>query len=35
MIFNLARWLAFQLGSPERPVERPARITIFSAPEAS
>jgi hypothetical protein len=30
-IINIARWLVWQLGEPERPVQRPASITIFSA----
>jgi hypothetical protein len=30
-IVHLARWLFWQLGEPERPIERPASITIFSA----
>jgi hypothetical protein len=33
MIVHLARWLLWQLGEPERPVQRPASITIFSAAE--
>jgi hypothetical protein len=32
-IMHLARWLFWQLGEPERPEERPARITIFSRAE--
>jgi hypothetical protein len=31
VILHLARWLKWQLGSTERPAERPARITFFSA----
>jgi hypothetical protein len=30
-IIHLARWLAFQLGEPERPADcPPARITVIS-----
>jgi hypothetical protein len=31
VILHLARWLKWQLGSTEPPVERPASITFFSA----
>jgi hypothetical protein len=30
-LVHIARWLAFQLGETERPAERPASITFFSA----
>jgi hypothetical protein len=30
-IAHIARWLFWQFGEPERPVERPASITIVSA----
>jgi hypothetical protein len=34
-IVHIARWLAWQLGEPERPrAERPASITVFSSPES-